>query len=159
MSTSESGLVHRETMELAGTPDQIRRFIMTPDRILDYFPGAIEGQVLEAGKAILCHGGAATSILEVDEAASTPDCLVVLVTSAMGLEAPFSREQVEAAAAFTMIEDWKLTPNGTGTTLEKSWRDVRLMRELPIDMVEAVREGAKHETAALIDGWDRAAKS
>lgn len=153
------GIIHTETISLLGTPAQIRRFIMTPERILDYFPGGEAGEVLEEGKAILCRGGMASSILEILASESNEECLVVKVTSAMGLEAPFTRERVEANTMFTMIEDWHLTPNGEGTTLQKTWRDIKVVGEAPFDVEDAVRQGAQHETGALIQGWDRAAEA
>lgn len=39
-------IVHTEVMQLRATPDQVREFILTPDRILDYFPQPVEGWVL-----------------------------------------------------------------------------------------------------------------
>ncbi len=56
-----------------------------------------------------------------------------------------------------MIEDWALEENATGTTLTKTWRDVAANGPEPFPLADAVREGAIHESAQLIEGWNRAA--
>ena len=139
------------------SPAQVREFILTPDRILDYFPSPIEGGVLEPGKAIYCRGEMGTSMLEVLEEESTEDCLVVKVTTALGLEPPFTRARIEEHCTFTMVEDWALEKSATGTTLTKTWRDVAANGPEPFPLADAVREGAIHESAQLIEGWNRAA--
>jgi hypothetical protein len=60
-----SRIVHREVIELQATCTQIREFIMTPERILDYYPSPIEGGTIESGSMIFCRGKAGTSLLEV----------------------------------------------------------------------------------------------
>ena len=47
MSAAESNIVHTEIMQLRATPAQVREFILTPERILDYFPSPVDGGVLE----------------------------------------------------------------------------------------------------------------
>jgi len=152
-------IVHTEVMSLRASPEQVREFILTPDRILDYFPSPIEGGVLEPGKAIYCRGEMGTSMLEVLEDESTDDCLVIKVTTALGLEAPFTRARIEEHCTFTMIEDWALERSPSGTTLTKTWRDVAAKGPEPFPLADAVREGAIHESAQLIEGWNRAARS
>ena len=154
---SESKVLHTEVMELRATPAQVREFILTPERILDYYPDPVAGGVLEPGKAIWCQGGNGVSMLETVEAESTDDCLVILVSTAFGLEAPFTRERIEAACTFTMVEDWAVEATPTGTTLTKTWRDVTATQDVPFSLEDAVREGAKHESASLIEGWNQAA--
>ena len=157
MSQSEKNVVHREILLLRATPAQVKAFIMTPERILDYYPQPIEGGVLEPGKAIYCRGDIGTSMLEVLETESTETCVVVQVTTAIGLEAPYTRKRILAGATFTMVEDWELAPTGTGTQLTKTWRDVKAIGEEPFPLADAVREGAIHESGALVEGWNRAA--
>ncbi len=159
MSASDT-IVHTEVMELEASPEQVRAFILTPDRILDYFPQPVEGGVLEPGRAIFCRGEMATSMLELVEEDSTDSLVVVKVTTAFGLEAPYTRERIEAGSAFTMFEDWALEARDDGgTTLTKSWRDVAAAGPEPFPLADAVREGAIHESAALIAGWNEAARS
>jgi hypothetical protein len=150
-------IVHTEVMSLRASPEKVREFILTPARILDYFPSPIEGGVLEPGKAIYCRGEMGTSMLEVLEEESTDDCLVMKVTTALGLEPPFTRARIEERCTFTMVEDWALEKSATGTTLTKTWRDVAANGPEPFPLAEAVREGAIHESAQLVEGWNRAA--
>ena len=150
-------LVHTEVMSLRATPAQIREFILTPERILDYYPQPIDGGVLEPDRAIWCRGEMGVSMLELVEAETTDAVVVIKVSTAFGLEAPFTRERIEAATVFTMMEDWALEATAVGTTLTKSWRDVRARGSEPFPISEAVKEGAIHESAQLIAGWNAAA--
>ncbi|MGB0620728.1 MAG: hypothetical protein ACPGVZ_14790 [Myxococcota bacterium] len=152
-------IVHTEVMQLRATPDQVRGFILTPERILDYFPQPVEGGVLEPGKAIWCRGEMGVSMLEVVEAETTDAMLVIKVSTAFGLEAPFTRARIEENTVFTMVEDWALEATADGTQLTKSWRDVEYKGpgEEPFPIAEAVKEGAIHESAQLIEGWNAAA--
>ena len=152
-------LVHREVMELRATPAQVREFIMTPDRILDYYPAPVEGGVFEEGRSIWCRGEMGVSMLERIEDESSDDCVVVLVTTAIGREPPYTPEGIEAATTFTMIEDWALTPSPDGTTLTKSWRDIRATGEPPFPLEDAVRETAKGESGSLVERWNEAARA
>jgi len=158
MTASPDRIVHTEVMQLRATPAQVRDFILTPERILDYYPDPVEGGVLEPGRAIFCRGNMGASMLERVDAESSDDLLVIKVTTAIGLEAPYTRERIEAGNTFTMIEDWLLEATGSGTRLTKTWRDVTPNGEAPFPIEDAVREGAIHETAALIEGWNKAAE-
>jgi len=159
MSETSANVVHTEVMEICATPAQVREFILTPDRILDYFPSPIDGGVLEPGKAIYCRGEMGVSMLERIEQESSDDLVVVEVTTAFGLEAPFTRERILESASFTMIEDWAVAASPEGTVLTKTWRDVRSAALEVGPLAEAVREGAIHESAQLIAGWNQAAAS
>lgn len=156
-SEARDGIVHTEVMALHATPAQVREFIMTPARILDYFPSPIEGGVLEPGRALYCRGELGTSMLERIEEECSDELVVVKVTTALGLEPPFTRERIEAGCSFTMIEDWALEKSATGTTLTKTWRDVRSTGPEPFPLADAIREGAIHESPQLVAGWNAAA--
>src|SRR5262245_34115969 len=153
------GHVHREVMELRATPEQVREFIMTPERILDYYPAPIEGGVFEAGRSFWCRGEIGVSMLERVEEESTDDCLVILVTTAVGLEPPYTPDAIRAATTFTMIEDWALAAGSDGTTLTKSWRDIEAVGDPPFPLEDAVRETAKGESGTLIERWNEAARA
>lgn len=157
MSASPNRVVHTEVMSLAATPAQVREFILTPDRILDYYPSPVEGGVLEAGRAIFCRGELGTSMLELLESESNEALLVLKVTTAIGLAAPYTRERIEANCTFSMIEDWAVEANASGTKLTKTWRDVTTKGPEPFPIADAVRQGAIHETAQLIASWNKAA--
>ena len=158
MGTND-GLVHREVMQLQATPAQVREFIMTPERILDYYPAPLEGGVFEAGHSFWCRGEMGVSILERVEAESSDDCVVVLVTTAVGLEPPYTPAGIKAATTFTMIEDWELAPGPEGTTLTKTWRDIRATGDPPFPLEDAVRETAKGERDSLVERWNEAARA
>jgi hypothetical protein len=152
----DEGYVHREVMALAVAPDRVREFVMTPERILDYYPEPIEGGVFEAGRAIWCRGGMGVSMLErLDD--STDDCLVVLVTTAVGLVPPYSPEAIRDAATFTMVEEWAVVPEGAGSMLTKTWRDVLAGGEPAPPLADIVQEAAKGESGALVSRWNAAA--
>ena len=157
--TIDDGLVHREVMELHATPAQVLEFVMTPERILDYYPDPITGGVFEDGRAIWCRGAIGVSMLERVDDESSGDRLVVLVTTAVGLEPPYTPESVRAGATFTMIEDWAVAETAGGTTLTKSWRDVTPIVDLPFSMADAVRDTAKGESGSLVERWNAAART
>ena len=139
MSEDTASVVHTEVMELEVPLAQAREFIMTPERILDYYPDPVGGGVLEPGHAIYCQGGPSVSMLERLEDECTDTCVVVKVTTAFGLEAPFTRERIEKNAVFTMIEDWEFAPSASGTTLTKTWRDIEAAGPESASFAEAVR--------------------
>ena len=122
MPEASANIIHTEVLELQATPAQVREFIVTPERILDYYPMGVEGGVLEPGRAIWCRGEAGVSLLERIEAESSDDLVVLLVTTAIGLEPPYTRERIEGNVTFTMVEDWALAASASGTTLTKTWR-------------------------------------
>ena len=158
MGTND-GHVHREVMELQATPAQVREFIVTPERILDYYPAPLEGGIFEAGRSFWCRGEMGVSMLERVEAESSDDCVVVLVTTAVGLEPPYTPAGIKAATTFTMIEDWELAPGPEGTTLTKTWRDIRAPGDPPFPIEDAVRETAKGERDSLVERWNEAARA
>jgi hypothetical protein len=145
-------------MDLRATPARVLEFVMIPERILDYYPDPIEGGVFESGRAIWCRGASGVSMLEVVDDESSDDCLVVLVTTAAGLEPPYTPESIRAAAIFTMVEDWAVVATTEGTTLTKSWRDVTMIVDLPFSMEDAVRETSKGESEPLVEKWNAAAR-
>ncbi len=155
---TDDGLVHREVMELQATPAQVREFVLTPERILDYYPLPVEGGVFEAGRSIWCRGEMGVSMLERIEDESSDDCVVMLVTTAIGLEPPYSPESIVAATTFTMVEDWAVAESSGGTTLTKSWRDVTAFGEPPFPLEDVVREAAKGESPTLVTKWNEAAR-
>lgn len=152
-------IAYQDVIELEAPPDKVREFIMTPERILDYYPGGTDGGVIDPGTAIYCRSKSGVSLLQVDQAASTPDTLVVDVFSAGKLGPPYTAESIREAAMFSMVEDWHLEPNGSGTRLTKTWRDIRKYKMRFLPMKTLVVKGAKSESEKLRVGWNRAAAS
>lgn len=158
MFFSKSSIVHTEIIELQATPAQVRKFIMTPERILDYYPSPIEGGVIESGTKIYCRGKAGVSLLETVSEESNEKLLVVKVTTATGIQPPFTESRIRSAQFFTMVEDWQLEETAQGTRLTKTWRNIEKhkMKYLPMKMI--VRRSAKAESKELQAAWDRAAR-
>ena len=50
-----------------------------------------------------------------------------------------------------------IEPDGDGTRLTKTWRDVTSVGPEPFPIADAVKQGAMHETEQLIAGWNAAA--
>ena len=98
-------------------------------------------------------------MLERVEAESSDDCVVMLVTTAVGLDPPYTPAAIEAATTFTMVEDWALAAGPDGTTLTKTWRDIRAPGEPPFPIEDAVRETAKGESGSLVERWNEAARA
>lgn len=159
MFFSNSSIVHTEIIELQVAPAQVREYIMTPQRILDYYPSPIEGGVIESRCKIYCRGKAGVSLLEIVPEESSELLFVVKVTTATGLKPPFTESRIKSAQFFTMIEDWQLQETTQGTRLTKTWRDIEKykMKYLPLKMI--VRRSAKAESRELQLAWDRAASN
>lgn len=157
MSKLQASLVHREVILLKASPDQIRRFIMTPDRILDYYPSPLDGGVIEPDRIIYCRGKSGVSLLELLEAESCPSKKVIKVTVANKREPPYSKAIIEDDPLFTMIEDWEIEEVEGGTVLTKTWRDLQQykMKLLPMKLI--VRFSAKAESKKLAAAWNAAA--
>lgn len=155
MSVVRNRIVHQEVIELDISPAQVREFIMTPERILDYYPGALEGGVIEQGSSFFCWGKSGVSLLELMHAESSEQLLVVKVTTATRLSPPFTESRIKASTFFTMIEDWEIMATPTGSRLTKTWRDIRKARFKFLPMALIVRLSARKESATLKRAWNR----
>lgn len=158
MFFSSNPIAHQEVIQLQASIEQVRAFIMTPERILDYYPGPIGGEVIEQGLSFYCQGKSGVSLLELDQNQSTENTIVLNVTTATNLKPPFTPERIKANTFFTMVEDWALTPTAQGTQLTKTWRDIKKtkLKFLPMGLI--VRKSAKAESEKLRKAWDEAAK-
>ncbi|MGI9285575.1 MAG: hypothetical protein ACR2P1_09310 [Pseudomonadales bacterium] len=158
MSNSTASIVHREVIELQASPPQVREFIMTPQRILDYYPSAIEGHTIIPCQAIVCRGKSGVSLLEVITEETTDQCVVVKVTTATKLDPPYSADRIKAAAFFTMIEDWALEETPSGTRLTKTWREIQKKKLKLIPIALITRFSAKSESEKLRVSWNKASQ-
>jgi len=151
-------IVHREVLQLRATPEQVKRFVLTPERILDYYPGAITGVVLEEGQAIICQGKSGVSLIEKVANESHGGQLTVKVTTATAFDGALTRENVMDNVFFTMMEDWAVAAVDGGTQLTKTWRNIekKKMKFLPMGLI--VRMSAKGESKKLRLAWDKAAE-
>ncbi|MGI9294943.1 MAG: hypothetical protein ACR2PS_13235 [Pseudomonadales bacterium] len=158
MPISKSPIVHREVLHLRASPAQVRQFIMTPERILDYYPSPIEGGVIEPGRSIFCRGKSGVSLLEIVAAESSEHHIVVRVTTATKVESPVTKARILDSAFFTMTEDWELEETDSGTTLTKTWRDINQKKWKLLPMRIIVRSSAKGESKKLVAAWNNAAQ-
>ena len=150
-------IVHRDVMQISATPVQVRQFIMTPERIADYFPGVIDCGTFEVGKSIWCSAKTGVSLLELAEAETTEWKLTMNIVNASRMPEPYSVEAIKADPFMTMVEDWQIEANDGGTRLTKTWRNVvkHKMKWVPMGLL--IRKTAKAEHQVLIDSWNKAA--
>lgn len=148
-----SKVIHVDVMQMNATPEQVLRFIITPERVMDYYPGAIDCGTFVEGKAIWCSTKQGVSLLElIDTPAANKLSLRVL--TANGVKPPYSIEQIEAHPFLTIIEDFEVVAKDGGTQLTKTWRDIikHKMKFLPMGFI--IRSTAKGEHQRQIDAWD-----
>lgn len=152
-----AAIVHRETILLSASPEQVKSFILTPERILDYYPGGMDCGVIEAGRSFYCRGKSGVSLLELDESQSDDTTCVLKVTTSLKAKPPYNAQKILGNAFFTMYEDWKVQSDGSGSKLIKTWRDLEKhqLKFLPMKLI--VRRSAKQESAKLKKAWDNAA--
>ena len=152
-----SSIVCRDVMQLSASPSQVRRFIMDPQRIADYYPGVLDFGTFTAGKAIWCSGKAGVSLLALSESESTSSKLVLTVISSRSVRKPYTIEGIKADPFLSMVEDWEIAAQDGGTLLTKTWRDVvkHKMKWLPMNLI--IRRTARAEHQKLIDAWNKAA--
>ena len=151
--------IYQTTLMLQATAQQVRRYVMTPERIMDYYPHAIAGDVIEPGKLIMCRSLFTVSLLELIEEKQGGKHLVVKVTSALLFKPPFSVQRIESAGFFSMVEDWIIDETDEQTKLTKIWRDIhqQKLRWLPLAFI--VRRSANKESEQLCRAWNQAAES
>lgn len=150
-------IVHRDVLQLNVSPKLVREFIMTPERIADYFPGVIDCGVFEVGKSIWCSARTGVCLLELVEEETIDSKLTMNVITARKVAQPYSAEAIKANAFMSMVEDWEIEARGSGTQLTKIWRNVVMhqMKWLPMGML--IRWTTKGEHQKLVDGWNNAA--
>jgi len=150
-------IVHRDVLQLDVAPEQVREFIMRPERIADYFPGVIDNGTFEAGKSIWCSSRAGVCLLELVEEECTEWKLTMNVINASKMAQPYSAEAIKARPFMTMVEDWEIEAKDGGTQLTKIWRDVvqHKMKWVPMGLL--IRMTTKGEHKKLVNGWNKAA--
>jgi hypothetical protein len=150
-------IVHREVILLTAAPELVKTFVLTPERILDYYPGGRDCGVFEPGRSFYCRGKSGVSLLELDESQSDETTCVLKVTTSLKAKPPYNPQKIIDDVFFTMVEDWKIEPNGSGSKLTKTWRDVKKYQMKFMPMKFIVKRSAKQESAELKKAWDKAA--
>jgi len=148
---SSTKIICQETLIIDAPSNKVREFIKTPERILDYYPGAKEGGVLEAGRYFYCQGGSGISLLEI--ITDKPQQVYLKVWTAMSCPKPFSVESIKANAFFIMEEDWKLEAQGNKTQLSKSWLNLEKIKLRFLPMAWIIRRSVKKESQLMAQKW------
>ena len=153
-----SEIVHKDTMQIDASPDQVLAFVRDPKRIADYFPKFIDCGTFVEGKSYWCLGKSGYSLLETVESECSDNKVTIVVYSANPKTA-CTAQDIKDNAFMTMFEDWEVKAQGDGTELQKTWRDVEcfgLMRWIPMNSL--IRSTARNERTQLIECWNQAAK-
>jgi len=150
-------IVHVDHMLIHASPEQVRRFIISAERVMDYYPDATACGTFEAGKSIWCSNKTGVSLLEV-VGTPTDNKITLRVVAANGLTPPFSIEQIKAKPFLTMYEDFLIETHRDGVQLTKTWRDIikHQMKFLPMGLI--IKLTAKGEHQRQVDGWNFNAK-
>jgi len=158
MRSKISRIIHQEVILLAAVPEQVNAFILTPERILDYYPSGIDCGVIDAGRSFFCRGKSGVSLLELEDSQSHERTCVLKVTTSLKAKPPYTAQKIQDAVFFTMYEDWEVEPHGSGSKLTKTWRDLEKhqLRLIPLKLI--VKRSAKAESAKLKRAWDKAAQ-
>jgi len=150
-------IIHTDVLQLNVSPELVREFIMTPERIADYFPGVSDCGAFEAGKSIWCSAKTGVCLLELVEEESSDLKVTMNVITARKVAEPYSAEAIKANAFMSMVEDWEIEANGSGTQLTKIWRDVVMHKMKWFPIAPMIRWTTKGEHQKLVDGWNKAA--
>ena len=150
--------VHQEVIYLKAKPEQVKKFILTPERINDYYPSSIDCGVFEQGRRFYCRGKSGVSLLELLSDQSSENKLVLKVTTALKLEPPFTEQKIRDETFFTMLEDWQIEPHEDGTKLTKTWRGVKQEKLKLLPMRLIIKLSAKKESGVLKAAWEKAAE-
>ena len=152
-----SKIAHRDVMQIQANPARIREFVMTPERIADYFPAFIDHGVLEQGQSFWVSGKSGVSLFERIDADCTDSQVTISVITSNSVTPPYTLEAIKNSPMMSMVEDWDCTEKDGGTQLTKTWRDVVMhkMKWLPMTLI--IRLTAKGERKKLVEAWGKAA--
>jgi carbon monoxide dehydrogenase subunit G len=152
-----STIIHRDVLQLSVSPEQVREFIMTAERIADYFPGVMDCGTFDVGKSIWCSAKSGVCLLQLVEEESSDFKVTMNVITARKVAQPYTAEAIKANAFMSMVEDWEIEAHEGGTRVTKIWRDVVMHKIKWLPMATLVRWTAKGEHQKLVDGWNGAA--
>ena len=140
-----------EVIRIRATPEEVRGCILSPNRILHYYPLGAESGELEAGRSFYCRGRLGISLFEILQ--SDPNSILLEVHNATACDPPYTAERIKRAAFFSMLEDWHIEADGGGTKLTRLWRGIeqRRMKAIPIRLF--VQLTAKLESLAIKKHW------
>lgn len=143
----------KEVITLTTDIQTVRRFICTPERILDYYPGGIAAESVENGQGIICRARYTTSLLELVKV--TGSHIQMRVHNVVSFNQSLSANQIRGKSFFMMQEDWYLeeSEKPSETVMTKVWSNITMQKFkfLPIEAV--VKSTAKKESVILKEAW------
>lgn len=139
---------HTERFTIAQSPETIARNILDPDRVMDYFPGAIAGGKSDDDTAIWIRSKTGTTLIERLSAADDTSHVTVRVTSTQLKTNPPNLEVLAQSPLMRFTEDWVLNDDPSGTSVTKTWGNLEtfgFMRFMPARwlVTRSGRAGAK----------------
>ena len=145
---------HQATLHVSAPLAMVAGFITDPERVMAYFPDALEGGVFEEGEAIWVRAKTGTTLIERTSSPGDVDRVSVRVTSTSLKSGDLSRAALAGAPLLQFHEDWVLEPSETGTRISKRWRDLQafgFMKLLPAGWL--VRRAADQGAPTLEAAW------
>ncbi len=149
--------VAEESISLNIPSDIVRRYIQTPERILDYYPGGREcGRVDQEGY-FYCRGDNGISLLQVTE--DKPDYVALRVWTSTSCQQPYTVAALQARAFFVMDEGWILRANGQRTELIRTWGNLHKIRLRFLPIAWMIRRTVGEESQQIAHRWEQQARS
>lgn len=139
---------HVEHFTVAQPPETVARNILDPDRVMDYFPGAITGGKSDDGAAIWVRSKTGTTLIERQSPDDDSSRVTVRVTSTQLKTNPPDLDALAKSPLMRFTEDWVLNEDAQGTNVTKTWTNLEtfgFMRFLPARwlITRSGRAGAK----------------
>ena len=140
-----------EVIPIRATREEVRQCILSPSRILQYYPMGNGSGDIDPGRSFYCKGRFGVSLFEVLR--SDPDYILLKVHNATACDAPYTAERLKQASFFSMLEDWHLEDEAGNTKLTRRWRDFEQhsLKMIPVRLL--VRIAAKLESRAIKKHW------
>lgn len=144
---------HQDRLHVSASMAVVAGYILDPQRVMAYFPDAIDGGTFD-DDAIWIRAKTGTTLIE--RVASEPGLVSVRVTSSGVKHEQPARTALGEKPLVRFYEDWRLDEQDGGTRIEKSWRDLEafgFMKLLPMRWI--VRRTANQGKEKLEAAWSQ----
>ncbi len=145
-------IVAREEINLNIPAETVRKFIKTPERILDYYPGGKSCGELAQDGYFYCRAASVISLLQVIE--DSPQYVRLRVWTATSCPEPYTVDELKARAFFVMDEGWELEEKDGRTRLLRTWFDVNKIRLRFLPMASMIKWTVKKESRLISQRWE-----
>lgn len=145
---------HHEQFTVAQNPTTVAGFILDPDRVMQYFPGAISAGRFDGGDAIWVRARTGTTLIEQLSPKDDLSLVTVCVTSTQLKDDPPNRATLQQSPLMRFYEDWRLEESDAGTRISKTWRDLEasgFMRFMPTKWL--VKRTGRSGVELVADRW------